>query len=130
MFTCLLDPPISSRYLRVTRITVTFSVEMSASVSPSRVKRAQEKDELRGLNQRLVSYISHVKQLKNENSKLQAEVTTSKEVTVKEVDSIKVMYETELTDARRLLDETAREKARQQIIASKHAADVEELKAK
>jgi lamin B len=101
-----------------------------SAVSPSRVKRAQEKEELRGLNQRLVSYISHVKQLKDENSKLQAEVTTSKEVTIKEVDSIKDMYETELTDARRLLDETAKEKARQQIVASKHAADVEDLKAK
>lgn len=100
------------------------------SVSPSRVSRVQEKDELRGLNQRLVSYISRVKQLKDENSKLQAEVTTCKEVTIKEVDGIKDMYETELNDARRLLDETAKEKARQQIAASKHGSDVEELKAK
>ncbi|XP_062516532.1 lamin-B1-like [Corticium candelabrum] len=103
---------------------------MATSPSPSRVTRVQEKDELRGLNQRLASYISHVKQMKDENSKLQAEVTTAKEVTIKEVDSIKDMYETELNDARRLLDETAKEKARQQIAASKHASDAEELKIK
>ena len=107
-----------------------FVVFMATSPSPSRVTRVQEKDELRGLNQRLASYISHVKQMKDENSKLQAEVTTAKEVTIKEVDSIKDMYETELNDARRLLDETAKEKARQQIAASKHASDAEELKIK
>ena len=101
-----------------------------SSISPSRASRLQEKEELKGLNTRLVNYIGRVKQLKQENHKLMAEVTTSKEVTIKEVDGIKEMYETELSDARKILDQTAKDKAREQLAASKSAAELDEAKEK
>eukprot|EP00118_Oscarella_pearsei_P024770 m.306763 g.306763 ORF g.306763 m.306763 type:complete len:564 (+) comp41567_c0_seq1:90-1781(+) len=100
------------------------------TTSPSRTSRLQEKEELKGLNSRLINYIGHVKNLKEENHKLMAEVTTSKEFSGKELDSIKGMYESELADARRLLDETAKEKARQQLAATKSEAELEDIKNK
>lgn len=48
----------------------------------------------------------------------------------REVSSVKHLYESELADARRLLDDTAREKARLQIEANKYKSDYEDLLAK
>ena len=48
----------------------------------------------------------------------------------REVSTVKSLYESELADARRLLDETAKEKARIQIEANKYKTDYEDLLAK
>jgi hypothetical protein len=50
------------------------------------------------------------------------------ETVTREVSSIKNLYETELEDARKLLDDTAKEKARLQIEASKLKAEADEWK--
>lgn len=105
-------------------------VRPSSPLSPTRLSRMQEKDELRNLNDRLAVYIDRVRHLESENSRLTLQVQTSQETVTREVTSIKNMYESELADARRLLDETARERAKLQIDVNKYRTDNEDLAAK
>ncbi|PVD37822.1 hypothetical protein C0Q70_00424 [Pomacea canaliculata] len=98
--------------------------------SPARTTRQQEQEELQGLNDRLANYIDRVRHLESENSRLCTQIQSTEEVIKREVSSVKNLYETELADARRLLDETAREKAKVQIEANKYKTDYEDLLAK
>jgi len=100
---------------------------VTVTISPSRVTRVQEKEQLAGLNDRLIQYIEKVRSLKEKNLHLEVELTTTKEQLGRESESIKLLYEGELKDARALVDETAKEKARQQILASKNSVRVAEL---
>lgn len=86
--------------------------------------------ELQHLNDRLAIYIERMKVLEEQNSKLQAEMTISTESVEREVDGVKRMYESELAEARRLVDETAKEKAKEQIENSKNAGFATEYKQK
>lgn len=99
------------------------------TTSPARVTRVQEKEELAHLNDRFLHYIDEVRSMKENNLRLELELCSTKEQLGREADSVKTIYEVELADARNLIDETAKEKARQQIIASKNAARIEELEA-
>ncbi|XP_069923824.1 lamin-B2 isoform X2 [Oryctolagus cuniculus] len=95
-------------------------------LSPTRLSRLQEKEELRELNDRLAHYIDRVRALELENDRLLLKISEKEEVTTREVSGIKALYEAELADARRVLDETARERARLQIEAGKLQAELEE----
>ena len=101
----------------------------SVEPSPMRKKRIEEKEELAHLNDRLLDYIQQVRGMKDVNFRLEAELQLVKEQLGKESESVKLLYEAELADARTLIDETAKEKARQQILTSKSVARVEELEA-
>lgn len=98
--------------------------------SPARLSRMQEQEELQGLNDRLAAYIDKVRSLEAENSRLAYQVRSTEEVVRREVTSVKTLYESELAELRKLLDETAKEKARLQIEANKYKSDFEELQAK
>lgn len=98
--------------------------------SPARTTRQQEQEDLQGLNDRLANYIDRVRHLESENNRLCTQIQSTEEVIKREVSSVKNLYETELADARRLLDETAREKAKVQIEANKYKTDYEDLLAK
>nr|AME17876.1 lamin [Principapillatus hitoyensis] len=95
-------------------------------LSPTRISRLQEKEELSQLNDRLASYIDKVRQLELDNSRLQVQIQSSQEVITREVTNIKSMYEQELSDARKLLDDTAKEKAKLQIEVGKWKSDAED----
>ncbi|KAM6220080.1 LOW QUALITY PROTEIN: lamin-B2 [Rhynchocyon petersi] len=95
-------------------------------LSPTRMSRLQEKEELRELNDRLAHYIDRVRALELENDRLLLKISEKEEVTTREVSGIKALYESELADARRVLDETARERARLQIEMGKLQAELEE----
>ncbi|XP_058019736.1 lamin-B2 isoform X2 [Ahaetulla prasina] len=97
-------------------------------LSPARLSRLQEKEELRQLNDRLAHYIERVRALELENDRLLLRVSEKEEVVTREVTGIKALYEAELADTRRALDETARERARLQIEAGKLRAEFEELR--
>ncbi|TSK53741.1 Lamin-L(II) [Bagarius yarrelli] len=103
------------------------STAASTPLSPTRITRLQEKEELRHLNDRLAVYIDRVRSLELENEKLSVKVSEKEEVTTREVTGIKSLYEAELADARRVLDETARERARLQIDLGKVNSEFEEL---
>ncbi|GAB5567505.1 lamin-B2 [Prionailurus iriomotensis] len=95
-------------------------------LSPTRLSRLQEKEELRELNDRLAHYIDRVRALELENDRLLLKISEREEVTTREVSGLKTLYESELADARRVLDETARERARLQIELGKVKAELEE----
>ncbi|XP_004441394.2 PREDICTED: lamin-B2 [Ceratotherium simum simum] len=95
-------------------------------LSPTRLSRLQEKEELRELNDRLAHYIDRVRALELENDRLLLKISEKEEVTTREVSGIKTLYESELADARRVLDETARERAQLQIEIGKLHAELEE----
>lgn len=97
-------------------------------MSPTRHSRLHEKAELQNLNDRLACYIDRVRFLEQENSRLTMEVRTSQETVTREVSNIKGMYENELSDARRLLDDTAKEKAKLEIDTKRFWEENEDLK--
>ncbi|XP_051550656.1 lamin-B2-like [Myxocyprinus asiaticus] len=96
-------------------------------LSPARISRLQEKEELRALNDRLAVYIDRVRSLELENDRLLVKVSEKEEVTTREVSGIKSLYEAELADARRILDETAHERAKLQINLGKANSELEEV---
>ncbi|XP_075201970.1 lamin-B3-like isoform X5 [Anomaloglossus baeobatrachus] len=83
--------------------------------SPTRLSRLQEKEELRHLNDRLAAYIERVRSLEADKSLLRLQLEEKEEVTTREVSTLRLLYETELADARKLLDHTANERARLQV---------------
>uniref|UniRef100_T1IJX5 Uncharacterized protein n=1 Tax=Strigamia maritima TaxID=126957 RepID=T1IJX5_STRMM len=95
-------------------------------LSPTRISRLQEKEELQNLNDRLATYIDRVRHLESENSRLSAQIHTREETRSREVNTVKQMFQGELDDARKLLDETAKDKAKLQIECSKYRTDAEE----
>ncbi|XP_048354471.1 lamin-B2 [Sphaerodactylus townsendi] len=99
----------------------------STPLSPTRISRLQEKEELRQLNDRLAHYIERVRALEFENDRLLLRVSEKEEVVTREVTGIKALYESELADARRVLDETARERAKLQIEIGKLRSELDEL---
>ncbi|KAG9480513.1 hypothetical protein GDO78_012138 [Eleutherodactylus coqui] len=99
----------------------------STPLSPTRITRLQEKEELRHLNDRLAVYIDRVRSLELENDRLMLKVSEKEEVTTREVSGIKLLYESELADARKVLDETARDRARLQIELAKYRSDFDEV---
>ncbi|XP_034974415.1 lamin-B2 [Zootoca vivipara] len=103
------------------------SASAGTPLSPTRISRLQEKEELRHLNDRLAHYIERVRALELENDRLLLRVSEKEEVVTREVTGIKALYESELADARRVLDETARERAKLQIEIGKLRAELDEL---
>ncbi|KAH0628166.1 hypothetical protein JD844_008989 [Phrynosoma platyrhinos] len=99
----------------------------STPLSPTRITRLQEKEELRELNDRLAVYIDKVRSLEIENSALHLQVTEREEVRGRELTGLKALYEAELADARRALDDTARERAKLQIELGKVRAEHDQL---
>lgn len=99
-------------------------------LSPTRYSRLQEKQDLQNLNNRLACYIDKVRHLEAENSRLTREVHTTQETTTREVSNIKSMYEQELSDTRKLLDDTAKERAKLEIDTKRLWDTNEELKNK
>ena len=107
---------MSSRNIRKTTPRPSSSVSAETStLSPTRHSRIVEKNELQNLNDRLAAYIDRVRNLESENARLTTEITCYRDTATREVTSIKNMYEHELSDARKLLDETSKEKAKLEI---------------
>ncbi|XP_015253805.1 PREDICTED: lamin-B2 [Cyprinodon variegatus] len=98
----------------------------STPLSPTRISRLQEKQDLQHLNDRLAVYIDRVRSLEVENDRLMVKVSEKEEVTTREVTGLKALYEAELADARRVLDDTAKDRARLQIDLGKVQADLDE----
>ena len=99
-------------------------------LSPGKLTRRQEKQELQHLNDRLANYIERVQYLEERNSSLTQEITTTRESVTREIDTVRSGYEAEIADIRRLLDLTAKEKAQEQIGNSKNATLASDYKAK
>ncbi|XP_036382833.1 lamin-B1-like [Megalops cyprinoides] len=99
----------------------------ASPLSPTRISRLQEKEELRNLNDRLAVYIDKVRSLESENSVLQLQITEREETRSQELTRLKSLYETELADARRSLDDIAKERAKLQIELGKINSERDQL---
>lgn len=102
----------------------------NAALSPNRITRLQEKEDLSNLNDRLAVYIDKVRFLEAENSGLRLRITESETEVSRELTGLKAAYEAELADARQTLDTVAKERARLQLEVGKLREDYKELKAR
>lgn len=96
-------------------------------LSPTRISRLQEKQQLSDLNDRLAVYIDKVRSLECENEVLHLQISEKEDVRSREVAGLKALYETELADTRRCLDDSSKERAWLQIELGKIRSDHEQL---
>ena len=87
----------------------------TSGVSDVKASREREKKDMQDLNERFASYIEKVRFLEAQNRRLADELEKLKSKWGKETTQIKAMYQAELDEARKLLDDAEKEKARLEI---------------
>ncbi|CAF4572961.1 unnamed protein product [Rotaria sp. Silwood2] len=97
-------------------VSLTSSSSSSLTTSPLlNITRQQEKQELQTLNDRLAVIIDTVRRLEQDNEKLRTVVKTNAQSFETETSKVKALYENELDDAKKLIEELAHEKSRLEI---------------
>jgi len=92
--------------------------------------RDKEKKDMQDLNERFANYIEKVRFLEAQNRKLGDELEKLKSKWGIQTTQIKAMYETELAEAKRLIDEAEKEKARLEQRVAALEEQLEELRQK
>ena len=82
------------------------------------------------MNERFASYIEKVRFLEAQNRKLADELDKLKSRWGKETSQIKAMYQAELDEARRLLDDAEKDKARLEIRCASLEEQLDEMRQK
>ncbi|NWR58306.1 LAML3 protein, partial [Bucorvus abyssinicus] len=112
----------------LSRVASPLRLSPSASpMSPSRLSRLQEKEELQQLNDRLAAYIERVRALEAEKSALHQWLTAQEAESDRQLGSLRLCYEEELADARRTLDQVAIQRAALQVELGKIGEEHREL---
>ena len=102
----------------------------NTGVSTVMTNREREKKDMQDLNERFASYIEKVRFLEAQNRKLADELDKLKSRWGKETQAVKAMYQAELDEARKLLDDAEKEKARLEIRVSSLEEEIQELRNK
>jgi len=92
--------------------------------------RDKEKKDMADLNERFASYIEKVRFLEAQNRRLADELEKLKAKWGKETTAIKAMYQAELDQARKLLDDAEKEKARLEIRVASLEEQLDEIRRK
>lgn len=104
---------------------------MTTRGSPILVPRYMEKDYLQSLNDRFASYISRVRQMREQSGRMETvNLTNTTKILEDEMVALKGMYERQLEELRNKLEEMARERTQHQLAAAKNSALVAELQDK
>jgi len=102
----------------------------STGVTQVKSSREQEKKDMQDLNERFASYIEKVRFLEAQNRRLADELEKLKAKWGKETNQIKAMYQAELDEARKCLDDADKEKARLEIRVASLEEQLEEIRSK
>ncbi|KAI6197480.1 hypothetical protein M3Y94_01229200 [Aphelenchoides besseyi] len=106
-----------------------MSPALSANAAKSFLEAAdKEKKEMQGLNDRLGNYIDRVKKLEEQNRKLVADLEDLRGRWGKDTSEIKVRYSDSLSEARRNIDQAARQKAEVDVKVARLREDFEEYR--
>lgn len=92
-----------------------YEQRTNTGVNEMKQHREKEKKDMQDLNERFASYIEKVRFLEAQNRKLGSELEHLKSKWGKETSQVKQMYEAELAEARKLIDDLTREKANLEI---------------
>jgi len=112
-------------------VSLTSSSSSLLSTSPLlNITRQQEKHELQTLNDRLAVIIDTVRRLEQDNEKLRNIVKTNAQSFEVETSKVKTLYENELDDAKKLIEELAHEKSRLEIEIEKYRCENTDLQTK
>ncbi|XP_063225529.1 lamin Dm0-like [Bacillus rossius redtenbacheri] len=99
----------------------------TSPLTPHKLSRLEEKSELTNLNNRLATYIDIVRNLQNENTNLEHRIRTFEETQTREVSNVRAMYQTEIDECKKLVDELSKEKAKLEIDVKRLLEDKNEL---
>ena len=92
-----------------------YSNVSSSGVNTVKSHREQEKKDMQDLNERFASFIEKTRFLEAQNKKLGNELDELRSKWGKETTNIKAMYDAELAEARKLIDDLSRDKAALEI---------------
>jgi len=102
----------------------------NTGVTAVKSSREREKKDMQDLNERFASYIEKVRFLEAQNRRLADELEKLKLKWGKETTQIKAMYQAELDEARKCLDDADKEKARLEIKVASLEETFEELRSR
>ncbi|UMM40255.1 hypothetical protein L5515_016955 [Caenorhabditis briggsae] len=102
----------------------------SNAASTIRDSREREKKEMSDLNDRLASYIEKVRFLEAQNRKLAADLDALRSKWGKDTHNIRNMYEGELSDAQKLIDDTNKQRKDMESQIKKMQDELAELRRK
>jgi intermediate filament protein if len=107
-----------------------YSTITNTGVTNVKESRDREKKDMQDLNERFASYIEKVRFLEAQNRKLSDELDKLKSKWGKETTAIKAMYQAELDEARKLLDDAEKDKAQLEIKVASLEEQLEEMRNK
>lgn len=107
-----------------------YAAVTNSGVSNVKQSREKEKRDMQDLNERFASYIEKVRFLEAQNRRLADELEKLKSKWGKETTQIKAMFQAELDEARKLLDDADKEKARLEIRVASLEEQFEETRIK